>query len=176
MAENKITLPVTGMTCANCAMNIERALNKNVPGIVNASVNFATEQVQIEYIPSISSLDEIISVIKNAGYNAIPPDDDHTDEDAEQIARNAEIRNQTRKFAVGVLFALPLFLFSMGRDFSIIGMWSHAPWVNWFFWALATPVQFYTGWDYYVGGFKSLKNKSANMDVLVAMGREGGRG
>lgn len=170
MAENKITLPVTGMTCANCALNIERALNKKVPGVVNASVNFATERVQIEYVPSVSSLDEIISAIKKAGYDAIPPDDDHTDEDAEQIARNAEIRDQTRKFAVGVVFALPLFLFSMGRDFSIIGMWSHAPWVNWFFWALATPVQFYTGWDYYVGGFKSLKNKSANMDVLVAMG------
>jgi len=170
MAENKITLPVTGMTCANCALNIERTLNKKVPGVVNASVNFATERVQIEYVPSVSSLDEIISAIKKAGYDAIPPDDDHTGEDAEQIARNAEIRNQTRKFAVGVVFALPLFLFSMGRDFSIIGMWSHAPWVNWFFWALATPVQFYTGWDYYVGGFKSLKNKSANMDVLVAMG------
>ena len=170
VATAKVEMPVTGMTCANCAMNIERALNKKVPGVVNASVNFATERVQIEYVPLVSSLDEIISVIKKAGYDAIPPDDDHTDEDAEQIARNAEIRDQTRKFAVGVVFALPLFLFSMGRDFSIIGMWSHAPWVNWFFWALATPVQFYTGWDYYVGGFKSLKNKSANMDVLVAMG------
>ena len=55
-------------------------------------------------------------------------------------------------------------------DFGLIGHWSHAPWVNWLFWALATPVQFYTGWDYYQGGLKSLKNKSANMDVLVAMG------
>jgi Cu+-exporting ATPase len=58
----------------------------------------------------------------------------------------------------------------MGRDFGLIGQWSHAPWVNWMFWALATPVQFYTGWDYYQGGLKSLRNKSANMDVLVAMG------
>ena len=63
-----------------------------------------------------------------------------------------------------------LFVFSMARDFGLIGAWSHAAWVNWFFWALATPVQFYTGWDYYAGGFKSLRNKSANMDVLVAMG------
>jgi len=58
----------------------------------------------------------------------------------------------------------------MARDFGFIGPWSQAAWVNWFFWALATPVQFYTGWDYYVHGIKSLKNKSANMDVLVAMG------
>ncbi|MEJ2285266.1 MAG: heavy metal translocating P-type ATPase, partial [Desulfobacterales bacterium] len=68
------------------------------------------------------------------------------------------------------MFALPLFLLSMGRDFGLIGPWSHASWVNWLFWALATPVQFYTGWDYYQGGLKSLRNKSANMDVLVAMG------
>jgi Cu+-exporting ATPase len=58
----------------------------------------------------------------------------------------------------------------MARDFGLLGAWSHALWVNWAFWALATPVQFYTGWDYYTGGWKSLKNRSANMDVLVAMG------
>jgi Cu+-exporting ATPase len=58
----------------------------------------------------------------------------------------------------------------MARDFNLTGAWSHAAGVNWLFWALATPVQFYTGWDYYINGFKSLKNKSANMDVLVAMG------
>ena len=58
----------------------------------------------------------------------------------------------------------------MARDFGLVGVWAQAPWVNWLFWALATPVQFYVGWDYYVGAFKSLRNRSANMDVLVAMG------
>jgi Cu+-exporting ATPase len=71
---------------------------------------------------------------------------------------------------VGVICSLPLFLLSMGRDFGFTGEWSHAAWVNWLFWALATPVQFYTGWDYYTGGFNSLRNRSANMDLLVAMG------
>jgi Cu+-exporting ATPase len=91
-------------------------------------------------------------------------------EDAEQLARQAEIKNQTQKFIVGVVFALPLFVISMLRDFNLIGMWSHAPWVNWFFLILATPVQFYTGRDYYVGGYKSIRNRSANMDVLIALG------
>ncbi len=58
----------------------------------------------------------------------------------------------------------------MARDFGLTGLWSHAPWVNWLFFALATPVQFYTGWDYYVGSWKNLRNRTANMDVLVAMG------
>jgi len=166
----KIELPVTGMTCANCAANIERALNKKVPGVVQAAVNFATERVSVEYIVGVSDIDDIVSAIEKAGYGAVLPDDDMGAEDAEQAARQAEIKDQTRKFAAGVIFALPLFVISMMRDFNLIGPWSHAPWVNWFFLVLATPVQFFTGWDYYVGGFKSLKNKSANMDVLVAMG------
>jgi Cu+-exporting ATPase len=170
VATAKVELPVTGMTCANCAMNIERALNRKIPGVINASVNFATERVYVEYVPSISNIDEIVSIIKKAGYGAIPPDEVLEGEDPELVARKAEIKDQTLKFTVGVLFALPLFLFSMGRDFNITGLWSHESWVNWLFLALATPVQFYTGWDYYVGGLKSLKNKSANMDVLVAMG------
>jgi Cu+-exporting ATPase len=71
---------------------------------------------------------------------------------------------------VGAVFTLPLFLLSMGRDFGLVGNWANATWVNWLFFALATPVQFYVGWDYYVGAYKSLRNGSANMDVLVAMG------
>jgi Cu+-exporting ATPase len=65
---------------------------------------------------------------------------------------------------------MPLFLLSMGRDMRFIGSWANHPAMNWIFLLMATPVQFYTGWDYYVGAFKSLRNKSANMDVLVAMG------
>jgi Cu+-exporting ATPase len=167
---HKVEFPVTGMTCANCAANIERALNKKVSGIVNASVNFASERATVEYVPGVATLPDMVSAIEAAGYGAISPEETSAEEDAEQMARQAEIRDQTRKFIVGVIFAFPLFLLSMARDFSFIGPWSQAVWVNWFFWALATPVQFYTGWDYYVNGFKSLKNKSANMDVLVAMG------
>jgi Cu+-exporting ATPase len=166
----KIELPLTGMTCANCAMNIERALNKKVSGVISATVNFASERASIEYVPAVSTLDDIIAAIEKAGYGAIPPAADTDEADVEQMARDAEIKDQTRKFAVGVVFALPLFALSMARDFGLIGAWSHAAWVNWLFWALATPVQFYTGKDYYMGGFKSLVNKSANMDVLVAMG------
>jgi Cu+-exporting ATPase len=166
----KFELQVTGMTCANCAMNIERALNKKVSGLVNASVNFATERVWVEFLPEISTLEDIVSVIKKTGYGVIAPDEFLEGEDTEEAARNAEIKDQTRKFVIGAVFSLPLFVLSMMRDFNLIGAWSHAVWVNWLFLVLATPVQFYTGWDYYVGGFKSIRNKSANMDVLIALG------
>jgi len=166
----QITLPITGMTCANCAANVERALNQKVEGVLNASVNFATERATVEYIPETATIEEMIAAIEAAGYGAIPPEGISEEEDVEQAARRAEIKKQARKFIVGVSFALPLFILSMSRDFGLVGAWSHAAWVNWLFWALASPVQFYTGLDYYQGGWKSLKNKSANMDVLVAMG------
>jgi len=169
VAKATVEFPVTGMTCANCAMTIERTLKKKVPGVLRASVNFAAERTFVEYIPSITNPDGIIDAIEKAGYGAIRPDD-IVDDDAELAARNAEIGNQTRKFMVGLLFTTPLFFLSMARDFGLSGAWSHAFWMNWMFLALATPVQFYTGWDYYTGGWKSLKNRSANMDVLVAMG------
>lgn len=170
VATATVEFPVTGMTCANCAMTIERTLQKKVPGVLGASVNFASERARVEYIPSLTTIDDMIAAIEDAGYGAIRPDEILDDEDAELAARNAEIQNQTRKFLVGVLFTAPLFFLSMGRDFGLLGLWSHGAWVNWLFLSLATPVQFYTGWDYYTGGWKSLKNRSANMDLLVAMG------
>ncbi|HSO67885.1 MAG TPA: heavy metal translocating P-type ATPase [Desulfatirhabdiaceae bacterium] len=167
----RVELPITGMTCANCAMNIERALKRKTPGVLNVSVNFASERAMIDYDSGQIEIDGLIAAIQKAGFNALAPSEDESEmTDQESTARQKEIRDQTRKFLVGVVFTLPLFALSMGRDFNLLPHWSHAPWMNWLFWLLATPVQFYTGWDYYVGGFRSLANRSANMDVLVALG------
>ena len=163
-------LPVTGMSCANCAASIERTLDKKVEGVVSASVNFASQRLLIDYIPSLVALDAIAAEVKNIGFDLIVADEGEDEADVEEIARHAEIKDQMQKFIIGVVFALPLFIISMSRDFGLIGSWSHALWMNWFFLFLATPVQFYTGLDYYIGAYKSLKNKSTNMDVLIALG------
>ena len=165
----KAELPITGMSCANCARTIERTLGR-LDGVVSASANFASERASVEYMPGVISLAAIQQAIRDVGYDVIVSGEGVAAEDVERAAREAEVRDQTRKFWVGVAFTLPLFLLSMGRDFGLLGAWAHAPWVNWLFLLLATPVQFYVGWDYYVGGFKSLRAGSANMDVLVAMG------
>jgi Cu+-exporting ATPase len=165
----KVDLPVTGMTCANCALTIERVLRR-LDGVVAASVNLASERASVEYLPVVVGLAAIQQAIRDAGYDVVVPGEGQAPEDAERAAREAEVRDQTRKFWVGVAFTLPLFLLSMGRDAGLLGMWAHEPWVNWLMLALATPVQFYVGWDYYTGGYKSLRAGSANMDVLVAMG------
>ncbi|NOX33703.1 MAG: copper-translocating P-type ATPase [Deltaproteobacteria bacterium] len=169
MSSETISLPVTGMSCSNCAANIDKML-QNLKGVEHSNVNFASERLSVEFTPSEVSLDEIVLAVKKIGYSLVLTDDGMDEVDAEEIARDAEIRDQTKKFTVGVIFALPLFVLSMSRDFNLIGQWSHASWVNWGFFLLATPVQFYTGWDYYVGAIKSLRHKSANMDLLIALG------
>ena len=165
-----LELPITGMSCTNCAANIEKTLNSNGKGVLQATVNFASERATIQYLPGVTDAEQIADAIEKIGYKAIIPHDNETGEDIEENARNKEIRDQTQKFIAGALFALPLFMLSMLRDFGLAGEWSHAPWVNWLFFILATPVQFYTGLDYYSGAFKSLRNKSANMDVLISLG------
>ncbi len=170
VATAKVELPLTGMTCANCAATIERTLNKKVPGITNATVNFATEKASVEFIPGVVNRADMIAAIERAGYGVVEAAAGADLEDAEQAARDAEIADQTRKFWIGVAFSLPLFILSMLRDFGVLGVWAEAAWVNWLMLALAAPVQFYVAWDYYVGAYKALRNSSANMDVLVAMG------
>ncbi len=170
MAEKKIMMGITGMTCANCAAAIERVLNKKTPGVVNATVNFAAEQVAVTYDAEKISADGIVAAVGKAGYGAFPLEQSEAAGKSERDVRSAEIRLQTRRFVVGAVFTLPLFWLSMAGDMGFIGSWRHGAWLPWLFWLLATPVQFYTGWDYYVGGLKSLRNRRANMDVLVAMG------
>ena len=162
-------IALLGMTCANCANTIQRRLNK-VEGVISAEVNYANEKAAVEYVPSVTSYSDLVAAVRKAGYDVVEAAAGAEPEDAEAAAREAEVRHQWTRLVVGIVFSLPLFLLSMGRDFSLIGEWAHAPWVNWLFLALATPVQFYVGWDYYIGAYKSLRNGSANMDVLVAMG------
>jgi len=236
MSETKqISIPVTGMTCANCVSAVERNIKK-VEGVQLANVNLTTERAAVEYDPATATLGEMIDRIERAGYGiatgiadlAIQRMSDDNDarrlekvlsglegvmeatvtfanerarvryiptvisqaelrkavadagfeaielggsaEDVERKARQEEIAQQKRLLVTGLIFTLPLFILAMGRDVGLWGMWAHAPWVNWVMFAMATPVQFYVGWQYYVGGYKAIRNGSANMDVLIAMG------
>ena len=162
-----VSLSLSGMSCVNCAANIEKTLSL-VGGVVSASVNFAAETAQVQFVPEQASAGALVSAVEKAGFHAQVDTGAMADTGSEAEAAHA--RDQRLKFYVGLALAIPLFLLSMSRDFSLVGAWSHATWVNWFFFALATPVQFYTGMDYYKGGWASIKAGSANMDVLVALG------
>ena len=163
-------LPILGMHCANCANTIQRTLLRKVEGVAAAEVSYALERATVTYDPAVSTRDDITAAIRRVGFDVVETDDAENAGDAEDQARAAELRAQTRALLVGVIFAAPLFAFSMSRDFGLVGAWAHEAWALPFMWALATPVQFYVGWDFYVGGYRSLRGGSSNMDVLVAMG------
>ncbi|HLA44342.1 MAG TPA: heavy metal translocating P-type ATPase, partial [Aggregatilineales bacterium] len=165
----QITLPITGMHCANCVKTVGRALKK-VDGVLDAEVNYATERATVTCTPGTVQQSDLIAAVKNAGYGVVISEDEDELQDAEAAARQAELAHQYHRLLVGAVFTVPLFLLSMIRDMAIAGDWIEAGWVNYLFWALATPVQFYVGWDYYSGTYKSLRNGAANMDVLVAIG------
>ncbi|MCL4266722.1 MAG: heavy metal translocating P-type ATPase [Anaerolineae bacterium] len=164
-----IELPLLGMTCANCAQTIERRLNK-VEGVLDVSVNLANEKAQVTVASGLATRADLVTAVRQAGYDVVETEAGAEPEDAEAVARKAEYEHQKKRLIVGLVFSIPLFVLSMARDFNLLGDWSHANWVNWLFFALATPVQTYVCWDYYTGAVKSLRNRSANMDVLVALG------
>ncbi len=167
----RVPLRIFGMSCANCRAAVERALRHKVPGVLHAEVNFAAEMATVEVVPALGSIADLVRAVGEAGYRAEPFSGEETEaEDAEARARRRETEDQIRKVAVGAACALPLLLLSMGRDFGLTGPWSHAAGIDVLFLLLATPVQFYTGLDFYRGAWMSLRNRSANMDVLVVLG------
>ncbi len=167
VASGEADLMIRRMSDDNDARRMEKSISA-VEGVLSAQVNFANERARIEYVPTIISQAELRAEVRAAGFEAVILGGEA--EDAEQKARQAEIDQQRHLLTVGLIFTVPLFLFSMGRDFGLLPAWAHQPWAIWFMFALASPVQFYVGWQYYVGAFKSLRNRSANMDVLIAMG------
>jgi P-type Cu+ transporter len=150
----------------NDARRLERALKK-IEGVLDVNINLSTEQVRAQYIPTVVNQADLRRAIKSAGFETVETSADT--EDAEQIARQHEIDQQRRLLITGLIFTIPLFIIAMIRDLAM-PFWAEQAWVNWLMWALATPVQFYVGWQYYVGSYKALRNKSANMDVLISMG------
>ncbi len=171
VAMGRVELPIAGMTCANCSATIERNLNR-MAGVEDATVNLATEKASVVYNPAMVDVQDMKDLVADLGYEIIELEgvDEADKVDAERAARVEEIKRQEQLLKVGLAFTIPLFLLSMARDFGLLGAWSHAAWFNWMMLALATPVQFYVGKDYYINGYKALKNGAANMDVLIALG------
>lgn len=156
---------VVGMTCAACANRIEKRLNR-MDGVQSAPVNFALETVNVTYNPAEVSMSDMEQVITKLGFTLKPKQ-----QQQQTDHRQVEIKKQTRKFLFSLILALPL-LWTMVAHFSFTSfIWVPEALMNpWVQMALATPIQFIIGWQFYEGAYKALRNKSANMDVLVALG------
>ena len=162
-----VDLPIEGMTCAACAARIERQLNK-LPG-VTAAVNFASERAHVEFDAAAVNEPQLVETIVKAGFK-VPQVDPAAGlaeaRAAEKERKAAAYRAELKRFWISVALTLPL-VAQMGTMFSG-GHEDLLP--RWLQFALATPVQFWIGWRFYVGAFNALRGGAGNMDVLVALG------
>jgi Cu+-exporting ATPase len=177
VATAEAELPLQGLHDEIDARLVEETL-MGIDGVLKASVSSVTNRALIEYLPTMVGQGDVRRAIEAIGFKAIAVEGASA-EDAEAAAREAELAHQRKRLIIGLAFTIPLFVLSMLKDLSHAGliqlpafldafyMWPGSWWV---FAALATPVQFYVGKDFYVGAWKALKNKAANMDVLVVMG------
>lgn len=151
-----------------CKPNREK-INR-IDGVDHGSVNFALETLQVTYHPGQTSANDIKDAVQSIGYSLIEPDADQAEE-GKKDHRQAAIEKQTARFLFSMILSLPL-LWAMVSHFSFTSfIWLPEAFMNpWVQLALAAPVQFIVGWPFYVGAYKALRNKSANMDVLVALG------
>ncbi|RPJ50922.1 MAG: copper-translocating P-type ATPase [Chloroflexi bacterium] len=168
IATGEADLLIRRMSDDNDARRLEKSL-RTLEGVLDVQVSYATERARIRYIPTILSQADLRRAIEAAGFETIEMGGQAVDVEAR--ARQDEIDLQRHYLTVGLIFTIPLFLLSMAHDLGLLPMAvMDAPWLPWLMFALATPVQFYVGQQYYIGSYKALRNGSANMDVLVAMG------
>lgn len=161
------TFAITGMTCTNCSARIEKILNKK-DGINHAYVNFATEKAVVSFDPSLISTETIESFIAKAGYGALL--DLSENKSSLEQAQAKELNTLKFELILSAALSLPMVIGMFAMMLGSTASWVHFvhnPWVQLL---LTTPVQFYVGARFYKGTYLSLKNGSATMDVLVALG------
>ncbi|ORX23219.1 copper-translocating P-type ATPase [Thermoanaerobacterium sp. PSU-2] len=164
VVRDKADFVLIGMSCASCATKIEKTLNK-LPGVYKANVNFATEEASVEYNSDAISVEQMAKAIRDIGYDAKEKKDNVLD--YEKNEREAEIKRTKAMVIVSSILTFPLLLAMVLKVFKLPAGILEAPW---FQILLATPVQFIIGYRYYKGAWHNLKNMSANMDTLVALG------
>lgn len=159
MADKK-DYDISGMHCASCALTIEKNIKK-IPGVKNVTVNFPLERASVEYLGDSIDDEKIMAVVKDSGYGAAPVDDQIKNH--ESISRELEIKKERNLFVLSLVLSLPVLVLSMIlRDKSFNSQVIQA--------LLAGLVQLYIGFRFYRGTYYALKNKTANMDSLIAIG------
>ena len=165
----KITLPVQGMTCASCVSKVEKALN-SVKGVVKATVNLATEKATVEYSSGIVSVRELKKAVLDLGYKVLDVEEKDLVE-KEKAAREAEFKKLRNKLLVGVILAIPIFLLAYWELLGLDKLWEWDRQTNFILQLLfETPIQFWVGWQFYVGTWKTAKHRTTDMNTLIAVG------
>lgn len=155
----KNTYPVLGMSCASCAARVDKTLN-GLPGVYQATVNYATAVAQVEYNPKVCSDATLQSAVQDAGYDLLVDTGEDVADKAEEI-RLTKYRKIKRRTVAALLLSLPIMVISMFfEDISSL---------KYVLWILATPVVFGLGREFYINAWRQLKHGTSNMDTLVAV-------
>ena len=155
----KNTFPVLGMTCASCAGSAE-SIVKYEPGVVNASVNFATGNLTVEYLPNITDASKLQKAIQSIGYDLLIEDETNQQETLEAI-HTQKFQKLKTKTIWAVILSLPVVVIGM--------LFIDIPYANQIMWVFSTPVVLWLGRDFFINAWKQTKHRSANMDTLVAL-------
>lgn len=155
----KNTYPVLGMSCASCAARVDKTLN-GLPGVYQATVNYATAVAQVEYNPEVCSDATLQAAVQDAGYDLLVDTGEDAADKAEEI-RLTRYRKIKRRTVAALLLSLPIMVISMFfEDISSL---------KYVLWILATPVVFGLGREFYINAWRQLKHGTSNMDTLVAV-------
>jgi Cu+-exporting ATPase len=165
--QDKLTIPISGMTCASCVATLEKALSR-VPGVTRAQVNLATERATVEFVAGAVGLAEFRKAVTDAGYKPLEVSADLSGRDREAEAREREERGLRTRFIVSVLLAGVIMLLSFPHMLGLHALPLQTLAVLQLL--LATPVQFWAGGRFYRGFFKALKHGTADMNTLIAVG------
>lgn len=159
----QVDLPITGMSCAACAVRIEKSL-KRAEGVQEANVNFANATATVSFDPAQTNRGSLCAVVRDCGYDVheTPPQGAGEGQDWEQKAREDEVRDIKRRLTVALLFGVPV---------AVLGM-AHLrfPGNDWLQLLLTTPVLFYSGAQFFQGAWNALRHRAADMNTLVALG------
>jgi len=162
---NELTLSIGGMSCASCVNTVEESVGE-LDGVLSASVNLVTEKLTVRYDPQRVRVAQIKKAVLDAGYEVI----EAQTLDLEKEMREKETRRQRTLLVLSLALAVPTMMVMLIMDFT--DLWHHflMDWGNLIMFALATPVQFIAGYQFYIGAYKALRNRTANMDTLIAVG------
>lgn len=153
------TYPVLNMSCASCAVSAE-SMVKSVPGVIQASVNYGTGNLFVEFIPGVTDMPTIQKAIQSIGYDLLVEESEWMEESLEAIHQQ-KYRELKKRTILAVIFALPVFLIGM--------FFMHMPYANIIMWVFTTPIIFWLGKVFFIHAWKQAKHGSANMDTLVAL-------
>ncbi len=167
-----VTLPIRGMSCTSCVNRVEKAL-RDVPGVVRADVNFATERAAVQYVPGAVSVEDLRRAVAQAGYEVLrlEPAEKEDLVDREQAAREAEYQKLKNKFIIGAVLVIPVFLLMSWDHFGLGRLHGLSRNLNFYLQLVfQTPIQFWVGRQFYSGAWKAAKHKTTDMNTLIAVG------